>query len=76
MAHAARRFPCSNWWIARNDPHPGQYQPVKEWTGQGGNIPEVAGSKTRSITMAAAAAASTAASNRRLERVNILLSPL
>src|SRR5256885_4147716 len=53
-AHAAGRFPCRSWWIARSDPQPGQYHPVRYLRGQGGKRAEVSGSKRVSATSAAA----------------------
>jgi len=75
IAHAACRLPCSSWWMARNEPHPGQYQPVKYQTGQGGKIRDVAGSKTRSMTTTSVAVPNNAASNRRF-RVSSKDSPI
>jgi hypothetical protein len=50
--------------MARNDPHPGQYHPVKYRRGQGGKTPELAGSKTRNMSTAPAAVANIAASSQ------------
>jgi len=36
MSSASSKLPWSNWCRARNDPQPGQYNPVSRWNGHGG----------------------------------------
>ena len=50
IAIASRRSPCSKACMARSDPQPGQYNPVKECTGHGGKTRECAGSNSRNKT--------------------------
>jgi len=47
-SRAFNKWPCSNWYVALNEPQPGQYRPVIRWNGHGGKKDVSAGFKTNS----------------------------